>query len=498
MTFKNFLNLINPQPKIGGLEISDAYLRFVFFNNKKADFISVKLPPGVIEGGRIKDKEQFFLSVSNFYGKLPDNKKKKYIIANISDVNVYTETFSLPKSSESNIEEAAVLNLKMISPIDFENAYYDWEMIGEKFNGGMSQLEILGAFTPKQIVDDYEDVLSRAGFSVVAIEFPAIALARAFVELGEGFYRNKNYILMRVGSDGLAFSFIKGGNLYFLHFTSWSSAYGDQRNISFDEIKKIIISETQKVLSFYETHSNEGIESVILISPTLTQEISKIITDNFPGISIREPSFREFSSLEPVWASALGSALRGVKPRSEDLSISLLSSGTEEKFKNYQISAFILIWRKIILSVLAAIIIFYGGLDFIIAKNSSALDKKLSDISIGSEISKINELQKQAGEFNQKADLIYYAYNKKIIWSSFFKQIGQLSGSNVIIKRVLIQSPDSPILLSGEAEDENKIIAFKNSLESQPQFKEINLQLSNVSKGAAGKLDFTITFELQK
>ncbi len=495
-SFKNFLNLINPQPEIGGLEISDSYLRFVLLKNNKADIVSMKMPPGVIEDGKIKDKDQFFSIISNFYNQLSPGSKKKYIIANISDINVYTEVFLLPKSGESNLDEAVNLNLRMISPIDFDNAYTDWQLIGEKISGGVNQLQILGAFVQKKIIDDYEDILSRAGFDVAAVEFPAVALTRSLSELSEGFSKNKNYILMRVGSDGLAFSFISNGNLNFLHFASWASAYGGQRQISFDAMKRVIITEVQKVLSFYGTHAEGKIDSLILVSQTLTDEISKIINDNFPDISVRIPTFREFKNLEPVWFSTVGSALRGVIPRSEDSVISLLSAGTEIKFRNYQIVAFINIWRNIILSVLGAIIVFYIGLDFLIMKNFDVLSQKVKAISIP-DFANITELQNEARDFNQKANLIYAAYAQKSIWSPFFVQLNQLAGSDISIKRILVQSVDSPVLLVGEAPDEDKIVTFKDALESQSQFTNINFQLSNISKNVSGNVDFTLTFELK-
>lgn len=498
MTFKKFYNLINPQPEIAGLEISDAYLRYVLLKGKKASFISFKLPPGIIESGKVKDKDKFLSITTDFFKKISPSNKKKYVVANITDANVYTEMFSLPKAAENNIEESINLNLRMISPINFDNAYIDWQIIGEKISNGMVQSEILGSFVPKQVIDDYENILSKAGFELVAIEFPGIALTRSVVDLHDGFDKSKNYILMRVGSDGLSFDFIKNGNLYFLHFISWASAYGDQRQVSFDLVKNLVIVETQKVLSFYETHSEGIVDGMFLVSPTLTEEISKIIADNFHNLSVRIPALKEFKNVEPVWFNAMGSALRGLKSRSEDAEISLLSAGTEKKFADYQVVAFMSIWRNIILSVLGAIIIFFGGLDFIIMRNTTALTEKLSSIAAVPGVLKISELQKQANDFNQKADLLYSAYSSKIIWSLFFRQIDQLTSQNgIAIKRILVQSVNSPVLLLGEASSEDKIIAFKTVLENQKNFSDVNLQLSNISKSIGGSLNFSVTFKIK-
>lgn len=498
LTFKNFLKLVNPQPEIGGLEICDSYLRFVLLKDGKANFVSVKLPPGIIENGRIKDSEQFFSIASNFYKKISPKNKKVYVIANISDANVYTEMFFLPKTGDNHIEETINLNLRMISPIDYESAYVDWQPVSEKIVNGMPQMEILGSFVNKQIIDEFETILLRAGFEVVAIEFSLLSLVRSIMDAGEGVDKNKNYILMRVGGDGLAFGFIKNGNLYFSRFISWFSIYGGQRQISFDDMKNTIISEVQKVLSFYETRSSGEMGGLFLISQALTDEISKIVSESFPKLQIKIPTLREFKNMESIWFGVVGSAIRGIIPRSEDSFISLSSSGTEEKFKNYQILAFVEVWTNVILTFFGAILIFLGILDFFLMKNSDVLDEKVKAISINPDFSIISSLQAEAINFNQKAELLDAANSQKIIWSSFISQIMQFTGEDITIKRILVQSLDAPVLLVGEADNEDKVIAFKDNFASQAKISNVNLQLSNIVKSAEGKINFSITFEMKK
>ncbi len=495
--FKKFLNLINPEPNIGGLEISDAYLKYVSLKGKKASFVSMKLPPKVIEDGRIKDKEQFYALLSRFHDQVGRKGKKIYCVASISDGNVYTEIFSLPRFADGNLEEAANLNLRMISPIDFANAYADWQAVGEKLSNGASQMEIFAVFAPRQAVDEFEEIIKKAGFDPVAVEFPALALTRTLAELGENFNKEKNYLLMRVGSNGLSFGLIKNNALYFLHFSSWSSAYGVERKVSLESFKKLVISEVQKILSFYETHWSGAIESLFLITPTLKEEIVKILRENFPKLEVKIPTLKQFDkNLDSDWFGAIGSALRGLMSRSKDIIISLASVGTEEKLKNYQIEQFIKNWRNIILAYLSAILIFFGGLDFIIMKNSAALDEKLNSISVQAELAKIVQFQKNAGDFNQKADLLYRAYGQKSKWSAFFTKILAGVDTDIVIKRIFISSATAPIFLVGESSSEQNIIKFKNILEAQPQFSNVNFQLSGIGR-VGGKISFSISFNVK-
>ncbi len=191
---KKITNAINPPLQIGGLEITDSYLRYVAIKGRKADFISAKLAPGIIEDGKIKDKDKLLGVLKGFHDQIVGKKKKAWVIASISDSNVYTEMFTLPKSTGKDLAEAAKLNLQMISPIDFASAHADWHLVGEKETNGVVQNEILGAFIAKQFVEDFEQIADKAGFEIVAIEFPMFALARAITEMSDQFDRKKKLL----------------------------------------------------------------------------------------------------------------------------------------------------------------------------------------------------------------------------------------------------------------------------------------------------------------
>ncbi|PIR44192.1 hypothetical protein COV23_01160 [Candidatus Wolfebacteria bacterium CG10_big_fil_rev_8_21_14_0_10_31_9] len=496
MNIKTFINLISPQPEVAGLEISDAYIRFIFIKGKKAEFFSSKLPPGIVEDGRVKDKEGLISILSNFHKKISSNGGKFYVVLSISDSNIYTEIFTLPISALSNLNEAAQLNLQMISPIDFISAYSDWQVLREDKEEGTNQFGVLGAFSSKQVIDDFEEVLSKSGFEPVATEFPMFALSRALVELGDGISNEKNYLLLRVGSDGLSFGLIKNGDMFFLHFISWSAIYGGERTVSINSLRKVIVEETQKVLSFHETHTKGDISDFILVSPSLVDEISKVVSENFPKLSLKIPTLNQFTNLTPAWFSALGSALRGTISRSKDNIISLSKIGTENKFMRYQVDTFIKIWRSIIFSVFGGVFLLYLIMDGIFANNLSGLNNQSSNVLSDIESAKLTELVEASDDFNQKANMLYYASSEKIKWSVFLNDINNKTGGDIIINKLLIQSLASPVLIIGQAPSQEAIVNFKNALSLQPQISDINFQPSSVTQ-SGNKLNFSISFNIR-
>ncbi len=491
---KRILNILNPQPLIGGLEVGDADLKFLLI--KGGDFIStsVKLPVGTIVDGKIKDKENFKAGLLKLHSQITlKNKKKIYAVLNISDVNIYAQTFNLPAAAGNNIEEAARLNLQMISPTDFSTVYADWQKIGEiDIDGG--QLEILGAFTNRQIVDDYVECLKETNFVVAAVEFSSLAISRLVQESS-----GNPLLLLRLDAGGLSFSLIKNNNLYFNRFVSWPTTEG--RSISLSVLRELIVRETQRVLNFAGKYfPQDQIKDILLIAPALEDKISQIITENF-SVSSRRLTLesakldKNLLALTPDWFGVLGSALRGLTPRAKDIFISLASVGTEEEFRQHRVINFVKIWRNIILTSLSFILMTFIAVDIFLAKTAGSLNNQIANLTNQPAQETFNKIEEEAKNFNIKVDLALKAKSQVSDWAPFLEKIKNLTGEEIIIDRIFIQSKEAPILFNGRAASEKAIIDFKTVLEKEPEFKEINLSLTSIAPTADGKFQFSITFK---
>jgi len=507
MSIKRILTILNPQPIIGGLEISDTALKFLVIKENKINFTSLNLVPGIVEEGKIKDKENFKANLLKLRAQITKKTKKEiYVIVNLPNINIYTQIFNLPMVASENLDEAARLNLQMISPIDFSSVYSDWQKVGEsKIDGG--QLEILSAFISNKIVDEFVECLKETNFIIAAIEFSALALSRLAANL---INLPHSFILLHLNSNGLNFSLIKNRNLYFNHFVPWPIE--KERQISFSAIEEIIVQETKKVLNFSSTHWPDiPINNFLLVTSALEEKIVQIINENF-NLTVQKlilpKELKDVSgqwsvvssqlpSLAPEWFSVLGSALRGLIPRSKDTIISLASTGTEEEFRRSQIINFIKIWRNIVLTPLSFILLVFIVVEVFLIKTTNSLNSQLSNLINIPEINKINELQEEAKNFNNRVDLALKAKAEVYNWSPFFEKIKELAGNEIIIERIFIQSKEMPILFNGQASDESAILNFKDKLEKEGKFQEINLPLSSISKTADGKVKFSITFKIK-
>ena len=495
MKIKKILNILNPQPQIGGLEISDSDMRFFLVKGKSFVSASVKLP----------DKKNLKTALSNLHSQIVSKSKKKiYIVLNISDINVYLQVFNLPMMATENLDEAAKLNLQMITPTDFSGVYTDWQKVGEVKNDG-GQFEILGAFAQRQIIDEFVECLKETNFVVTAIEFSSLAVSRLISGLKNA---SETYFLLRLDASGLSFSLIKNYNLYFNHFVSWPVS--EERQISMDVLKDLIVRETQKVLNFSNKHWPEAVfNNMLLIAPALEEKISQIIAENF-SLSVQKITLpseltspdgqwsiinSQLLSLTSDWFSVLGSAARGLIPRAKDIIISLAGTGTEEEFRQHRTINFIKIWKNVILTSLSFILIAFIAIDAFLIKTVNSLNNQTANFINQPGQETFNKIQEEAKNFNAKIELALQAKNQVSDPTLLLEKIKNLAGQDITIDRIFIQSPNLPILFNGRAVSEKAIIDFKNALEKNSEFKEINLQLSSIISSSGGLFKFSITFK---
>lgn len=494
---KKLADTVNPPLLIGGLEVTDSYIRFVSIRGGKADFVSAKLEPGIIEDGKIKDKTRLLRVLTNFHDQIAEKGKKVWVVASISDGNVYTEMFMLPKGAGGDLAGAARLNLQMISPIDFNTANADWHLAGEREINGVVQSEILGAFVSRQLIEEFEGIADMAGFEIAVVEFPILALTRAITELSDQFDKGKNYLVFRLGGDGISFGLVRNGGLYFLHFVGWSVVYGVERKATLDSLKKTIIDEIHKVLSFYETHWEGVLTNLFLVTPTFENEIREAIDRDFPNLIVEVPVLRQFKDLSVGWFSVLGSAYRGIIPRDEDNMLSLATAGTGEKYEAYQMTNFVNLWRNISVTVLSGVLVLLVGVDMFLAGNAATLRKQVTGGANDPVLRQLAGLRQEADQFNGMVDGIMRAKRERVIWSDFFKSMNAMAGGNIAIRRIAIQNSNAPVTIFGEAANQPAIGDFEKVLKANPYASDVRFELASVSQIEGGKYAFSMSFKIK-
>lgn len=490
------LKRLNPAPPIGGLEISESALRYARVEDGALKTAALRLPPGILAGGRIKDAVSFIAALKSLRGQIPISPKELlHVIVSFPAEAVYAQAFTVPVIAEENLEEAAQLNLKMISPLDPERSYSDWQRIGE-VNAVDGGYEALGVFIERAVSDDYLSALKAGGFVPVAAEFPALSLTRLAKEWGAGFDRERSLLIINLTSDGIDYAIVRGGELYFDYFVSWRAITGEERRLAWDVFTSSVVRHLQQVMTFHSSRFGGQVKDVALISQGLEGEITNIVTANFPDVAVRPLTLRRGAQVPAAHLVALGAALRGLIPRGADTMVSVLGMGTEVEYRESQLRLFVAFWRNAVFASFGFMLVLFLLIDIFLARHDRRIAAQAADGAAQPEVAEVAALEGEARAFNRTVTLIAAARGEEIAWSPLLRKLQTLAlAGKVTLTRIAAASRESPMILSGAANAEEVAVQFRKLLEDDPQIESAELPLSLIVKAERG-VTFTVTITL--
>lgn len=496
--FDKLLAFLRVRPLVVGLEISDAVLRLAYFDGVAWRLNGIRLLPGIIEAGKIKNHDQFVAALKELKARTFSKKEIRHkvsVIVSLSSISIYSQVFSLPIIEGENLDKAILLNIQMVSPVEISQTYSGWQKVGE--DQGALRLEILSAFIDRPTVDELGRALFEAGFLVAVLESRALALARILREQAVGVDVSRPYVMFSLDNSGLDFLIIRRGQLYFEYFIPWRDVMDEKGQISMPSFEAAITRSFHQVVNFYSQHWPEPLAGAVLSATALKDEARKIIKENF-SLEVTDLSLKFGQTIGPEWFVALGCGLRGLKPRSRDKEMSLLGIGAEEEFHREQLINFARLWRLSMPVALGMLLISFLLADLFLIRMRTSLEAQTLFNLSDAQAKENQTLQDKARDFNQGVALIGNIEKSAISRSKFLEKLsGLLSAHGVTVSRFSFGSLDTPITVNGEAQSETKISDFKKALEGDPAFKEINLPLSDI-KPVLGGVSFSITFRLAR
>lgn len=485
---------LSSRPEIGGLQINNNSLQFVLIEENKPRTAVLKLAPGIILDGRIKNREEFAKAISQFREMISGSKKRKRsikVIVSLPAEIIFNQNFNIPNVGSDNLKEAARLNLQMISPLPADKSYSDWQIINENED----RYELLGVLAEKVVIDEFSSVLIEGGFLPIAFEYPALSLSRfvnKFVNL-----ENKTVLVIDVSSDGIDLFILKNSRLYFDHFRSWHSIQGEERQITKVAFQNAVIEETQRVINFASSRFRENLDKVIVFAAGLEEEMKVLLIDRF-HFSIVDFQKNALMAAGPQWFAAIGASLRGLEERGKDNEISLSSSTSAESFYQEQALGFIAIWRNIILTVGLFFLAVFWGADAFIAGYLQKKENTLLSFNAQPSIEELKFLVGQAKEFNQLIGKIEKSSTVSPAFKEILSVLETISVKNsVILENIDIISPESPVKISGKAPNNIAAIQFKNDLVATPNFKNVDLPFTAINSLSDNSVGFTLSFEYE-
>lgn len=475
----DLLKLLTYEEKIGGLAVFDSRLEMLVldFDQKKGSLsiqasASISLPAGTIEGGVLKNKNDFMPALKSLLVKIRQNAKVSSFIVSLPANAVYCHNFSFPQSlSEKQIDDAMRINLNFSLPMPPEKVYLDWETIE---SGDISKKEIILCAAARNAADAYLQAFSEAGIAAVAVEFHSLSLSRVVA------LKSKEPSLLAVLLDGnLEMSIIENGAIRFLQ------AFDLERIAELEGNKNsadIAADKIKRAVDFYDAEKNKKgyLNKIYLAGDYEKIKTYKDAIGQIGGLTV------EFSEILPVFPKVsmpansnlahitFGSALRGLMPRSEDTIISLMPIGTEQAYEQKRAMSFMKLASDIVSAVSIFFVVMFAGSWILMTVLENNIEKSLNRQSALPE--GLIEMKEKAVVFNQAIDQAAALKGQTPRWVGLIERIKSLAVAGIALNKLDISLEN--IGISGTALTRDTLLQFKAVLEKSELFMEVKVPFS--------------------
>lgn len=284
-SFRSFFSRFFPTPiflsmSSFGLDISDESLKFVELLVTKHG-IRVgrhgerKIPPGIIELGKIKDPKR----MEEILISLRKEEGLKSVRISLPEAQIYIFAFRLEKLGLKSVRESIELSLEEHIPILAQDTTFDYEILKET----EKYLELQVVAIPKDVIESYLSVFRHSLVLVRSFELEAQAISRAVIKKDDP----ETYMIVDFGEKRTGISIISHGlvmfsstidvggvmltnmiqksfNISFEEAEQMKRQSGLQRNVANKEIFAVILNsvsilrdEVAKHFLYWHTHKDE-------------------------------------------------------------------------------------------------------------------------------------------------------------------------------------------------------------------------------------------------
>ena len=478
------LSRLVPRVEAAGLLVADGLVEYQNLNGGRNEHVALRLPPGIVSGGKVQNPELLINTLLELRRRMSlRSRKSGGIVLTVPITDVYVQPFTLPAVTSGALHESAQLNMKMICPMEIEKTYYGWQQIG---NENSDQVEMLGAFAPRDVIDSFISCVQEAGYTVAAVEFSTLSLIRAALKAG-AVDKESPSLLLEVAPEGLNFSVSHAGCLFFHRFAAWGLFGDGGKNIETEKFEEGFVDEVRKVVNFYSTGRQGGeIKKMVLVSPTFTERITQIVGLHFPGVEIK---VADPGQVGP----AMGAALRGLTPRSRDNEITLTTLNAVETFGKHQLANFLAVWRDILLTTFAFVLLVFLVSDLVLQRVAVRVSAENPFAGNAAGDAELAALEAQVRAFNTLVSVVKNAVSDKKELSGLLRKLNGLTGASIRLIRINVDTAHSSVLIEGVAQSRDAITTFRKTLEGQPQFNRVNLALSDIRTQPDGTEIFSLS-----
>ncbi len=492
-----------------------------------------KIPPGVINSGKIENENELIKILSN----LAKREKLKFVRTSLPEEQMYLFTIALPKATSVDIREAISLQLEEHIPLKAIDTIFDFEVVTENTDTIFVQVLAIAMVT----IESYLSVFKRAGLVPLSFELEAQAIARAVIPRGD----MSPVMIIDFGSSRTGASIAHNGKVFFtttldIGGVAITNMIAKNFNISYEEAEKMKLSyglsstsnaddifpailngmsvlrdELNRHYVYWKTHEDDGfkhekLDRIILcggdsnltgLSNYLSSSMGIKVenTNAWVNISDMKKSVPSMSYEESFgYATVLGLALADYIQKPQTI-INVLPE-EEKKFlkKLYWIRFSTVAFSFFSVLLVSASLLFLPSYFFSISKSNLAISRLEAFNKANPEIS-TNNLDKTIADINSKLTILSTKDSQyipsEILFNNIFRNLPDGIKLNQINYSEEASNNIRTINIIGKASDRAALRNFKSSLDNNPNVALTDLPISNFIEKT--NISFTILVTLK-
>lgn len=355
LLYKKIFNLF---PQSFGLDLSDLSLKALWLEREGKEeivtsFGSVPLALGSVVDGEIIKEEVVVQAIHDIMEKTkPSPIHTKKVICSLPETKAFLRVIGLPEMASEEVKEAIKWEIEANIPLTLDQVYYDYQILEKKLIPEKGKMSILVVAVARNMVDQFQRVLEKAGLEIAGFETESIAQARSLLSEKD---EDKTRLIIDIGDRRTSFLVAIGNTPCFTSSVPLSSqmitdAISKEMKISFDEaeIMKIkyglgslalksplfkaaqpvlenIAVEVERSINFYLSNLgySKSIDSIVLCGggsnmkgflPYLTKRLNQSIEFGNPWVNVHLgrmlPPIDRGHSVQ--YSTVIGLALRGL------------------------------------------------------------------------------------------------------------------------------------------------------------------------------------------
>lgn len=253
------LNLFNKSEFALGLDIGDVSVRLIQLQvGKKGSkqvqaFTDKRISKKAFSGDSLKSPDLVIQAIREAvlepgFGKITT----KQVVASIPETKSFVRVIDMPAMSEEELREAIKWEAEQYIPLPIGQVYLDWVVLAPpssvphpssrvREGEGGEKMKVLIIAAPRDYVDEYNQVLKKAGLRPVALEVESHATARSLVAADD---TESIVMIVDINAERASFIIFDRGTLQFtsslpIAGNAFTEAIAKALTIDFGEAEKI-------------------------------------------------------------------------------------------------------------------------------------------------------------------------------------------------------------------------------------------------------------------